>query len=90
MNKNELVNTLAVAMDSPKARARKMLDTFVEVLTKSLSKGEKVQVSGLGTFEVKARKSRTGRNPQTGAKITIAARKVVRFSASKTLKDTVR
>ncbi len=90
MNKNELVNTLAVAMDSPKAHARKMLDTFVEVLTKSLSKGEKVQVSGLGTFEVKARKSRTGRNPQTGAKITIAARKVVRFSASKTLKDTVR
>ena len=91
MNKNELVNTVAAALDNtPKAQARKMLDTLVEVITKSLMKGEKVQISGLGTFEVKSRKARPGRNPQTGEKITIPARKVVGFSISKPLRDAVK
>ncbi len=90
MNKNELVNTLASSLDTPKAQARKMLDTLVEVITKSLSKGEKVQISGLATFEVASRDARPGRNPQTGEKITIPARKVVRVSISKPLKDAVR
>ena len=90
MNKNELVNAIATAMDTPKAQSREFIDNFVEIVTKSLKKGEKVQISGLGTLEVKSRKARPGRNPQTGETITIAARKVVGFSVSKPLKDAVK
>jgi DNA-binding protein HU-beta len=70
-----------------KAEAEKAVNTFLEVLTDALKRGEKVNLVGFGVFEVSARKARTGRNPQTGAEITIPASKNPRFRASKILKD---
>lgn len=90
MTKAELVVKLATELDAPKAQVRRMVDSLVETITATLAKGEKVQVSGLGTFEVRNRASREGRNPQTGETITIPARKAVAFKPAKPLKDTVK
>ena len=90
MTKADLVEKMASDADISKAAAGKALNSFVDAIIKSLKKGSKVALVGFGTFSVSKRKARTGRNPQTGATIKIAARKVPKFSAGKTFKDAVR
>ncbi len=89
MNKNELIEQIAVAADISKSKAGLALDAFVEAVTNSLKKGEDVSLIGFGTFTVAERAARTGRNPQTGAPLEIAACKQPKFRAGKTLKDAV-
>lgn len=90
MTKAELVDKLAGQLDMPKAQVRRMVDAMVDTVTSTLVQGEKVQLSGLGTFEVRRRSARQGRNPQTNKPITIPARNAVGFRAAKPLKEAVR
>ena len=89
MNKTELVVAVAEQADISKKDAEKALKAFVDVVTEEMKKGEKVQLVGFGTFEVSERAAREGRNPQTGATMTIAASKAPKFKAGKALKDMV-
>jgi DNA-binding protein HU-beta len=90
MTKANLVEKMAKDSGRSKAGAEKPLNSLVDAITKTLKKGNKVALVGFGSFSVGKRKARTGRNPQTGATIKIAARKVPKFSAGKTLKDAVK
>ena len=87
MNKTELVAKIAEQTELSKKDAEKALKAFVDVVTEELKKGEKIQLVGFGTFEVAERAERTGKNPQTGAPITIPASKAPKFKAGKALKD---
>ncbi|AOM00745.1 HU family DNA-binding protein [Cobetia marina] len=89
MNKSELIEAIAASADIPKAAASRALDAMVDTVTDSLKKGETVALVGFGTFTVKERAARTGRNPQTGDPIEISAAKVPSFKAGKALKDAV-
>ena len=89
MNKSELIEAIAASADIPKAAASRALDAMVESVTDSLKKGESVSLVGFGTFAIKERAARTGRNPQTGQPIQISAAKVPSFKAGKALKDAV-
>ncbi|ABC28992.1 MULTISPECIES: nucleoid-associated protein HU-beta [Hahella] len=89
MNKSELIDAVAASADISKAAAGRALDAVVESVTEALKKGEQVTLIGFGTFSVKERAARTGRNPQTGATIKIDAAKVPSFKAGKALKDAV-
>ncbi len=89
MNKSEMIDAIAEGADISKAAAGRALDAMVEAVTDTLKKGETVNLIGFGTFEVRDRKARTGRNPQTGATIQIAAAKSPAFKAGKALKDAV-
>ena len=87
MNKTELVAAMAEKTQLSKKDAEAALKAFTEVVTEELKKGEKIQLVGFGTFEVSERAARTGRNPQTGAEMKIAAAKVPAFKAGRALKD---
>ena len=87
MNKSELINAIADKAELSKADAGRALDSFVEVLAKALKKNDKVSLVGFGTFAVRKRAARTGRNPKTGAPLKIAASKNPTFKAGKALKD---
>jgi DNA-binding protein HU-beta len=89
MTKADLVEKMAKDSGTSKAVAEKALNSLIEAITKTLKKGNKVALVGFGSFSVSKRKARTGRNPQTGATINIAARKVPKFSAGKAFKDAV-
>lgn len=89
MNKTELVAAIAEQADLSKKDAEAALKAFTDVVSKSLKKGEKIQLVGFGTFEVSKRSARTGRNPQTGKAMKIAASKAPKFKAGKALKDAV-
>ena len=89
MNKSELITALAEKAEFSKKDAEKVLNAFVDSVTESLAKGEKIQMIGFGTFEVKTRPARTARNPRTGAEIKIATSKSPAFKAGKALKDKV-
>ncbi len=89
MNKSELIDAIAASADLPKAAAGRALDAVVESITAALKNDDSVSLVGFGTFAVKARAARTGRNPQTGEPINIAAAKVPSFKAGKALKDAV-
>ena len=89
MNKTELVAAMAEKTQLSKKDAEAALKAFTEVVTEELKKGEKIQLVGFGTFEVSERAARTGRNPQTGAEMTIAASKAPKFKAGKALKDAI-
>ena len=89
MNKAELIAAMAAKTGETKKAAEASVNAFVEVVTESLKKGEKVQLVGFGTFEVRDRAARKGRNPQTKAEIKIPASKAPVFKAGKALKDTV-
>ncbi|GAA5138377.1 HU family DNA-binding protein [Thalassotalea piscium] len=88
MNKTQLIEKIAIDADITKASAGRALDAFMGAVTESLVAGEDVALVGFGTFKVSDRAARTGRNPQTGAVIQIAASKAPGFKAGKTLKDT--
>ena len=87
MNKTELVAAAAEQTGMTKKDTEKVLNAAIDVIASALSKGEKVQVSGFGIFEVKEREARMGRNPRTGEAMEIAASRTPTFKASKTLKD---
>tara|TARA_R110000737_G_scaffold278180_1_gene284974 strand:+ start:206 stop:478 length:273 start_codon:yes stop_codon:yes gene_type:complete len=89
VNKSELIEAIAASADIPKAAATRALDAMVESVTDSLKKGDSVSLVGFGTFAIKERAARTGRNPQTGQPIQISAAKVPSFKAGKALKDAV-
>lgn len=89
MNKSQLIDQIAVGADISKAAAGRALDAIIASVTESLQSGEDVALVGFGSFVVKERAARTGRNPQTGKEITIAAAKVPSFRAGKVLKDAV-
>ncbi len=89
MKKSDIVQAIADAADLSKADAGRALDAFVSVVTKSLQAGETVTLTGFGTFAVRSRAARQGRNPQTGATIEISESKNPGFKAGKALKDAV-
>lgn len=89
MNKTELVAAIADQAEISKKDAEKALKAFTDVVAEELKKGEKIQLVGFGTFEVSERAARTGRNPQTGAEMTIPASKAPKFKAGKALKDSI-
>ena len=89
MNKTELIAVVAEKSGITKKDAERVVSATFETITAQLMKGEKVQISGFGIFEVKAREARVGRNPRTKEAIEIPASKAPAFKASKTLKDTV-
>jgi DNA-binding protein HU-beta len=89
VNKSELIDAIAASADIPKAAAGRALDAMINSVTTALKEEDQVVLVGFGTFSVKDRAARTGRNPQTGAPIEIKAAKVPGFKAGKALKDAV-
>jgi DNA-binding protein HU-beta len=89
MNKAELIHAIADQTDQTKVDVTETLDALLEIIGSTLAKGEKLQLVGFGTFEAHHRASREGRNPQTGAVITIAESTVPKFSPGKALKDLI-
>ena len=87
MNKGDLVEKVAQDCDISKAAAEKVLKSFMDAISEAVSAGDKVTLIGFGTFSVAERAAREGRNPQTGKKIKIAAKKVVKFKAGSKLAD---
>jgi len=89
MNKAEIIEKIASQADMTKASAERVLNSSIEQIIKSVTKGEDVQLIGFGTFKSGKRAARIGRNPQTGAELKIPATKTVKFSAGKAFKDAV-
>jgi DNA-binding protein HU-beta len=89
MNRKELIDALAAKTGGTKADADRNLAALIDIVTASLKKGDSVALVGFGTFEVRKRAARTGRNPATGAELKIKASKVPAFKAGKALKDAV-
>ncbi|MGD9340191.1 MAG: HU family DNA-binding protein [Chromatiales bacterium] len=89
MNKGELIDAVAAASNLSKADASRAVEAVLDSITDALKSGDQVSLIGFGTFGVKRREARTGRNPQTGAPIQIAASNVPGFKAGKGLKDAV-
>ncbi len=90
MNKSDLVKAIAKGSGLTQADAVKALESITGTIAKSLKKGESVQLVGFGTFSVTKRAARTGRNPQTGKELKIAARKVAKFKPGKALGEAVK
>jgi len=89
MNKTELINAIAEESGLTKADAARAFDATLSSVTTALKEGDSISLIGFGTFSVKERSARTGRNPQTGETIQIKASKIPSFKAGKTLKDAV-
>lgn len=89
MNKSQLIDKIAAGADISKAAAGRALDAVIASVTDSLKAGDDMALVGFGSFTVRERSARTGRNPQTGKEIKIAAAKVPAFRAGKALKDAV-
>lgn len=89
MKKSDLIAAIAEKADLKKVDAEKALNAFLDTVTDALAKGDKIALVGFGTFETKKRAARTGKNPQTGAAIKIAASTVPAFKAGRGLKDAV-
>ena len=90
MTKKELVAAMAEKTEQTKKDTEVMLNTLIDVISETLSNGEEVAIAGLGKFTVRERAARSGRNPQTGETIEIAASKAPAFKASKTFKDAIK
>lgn len=89
MNKTELIGEFAGKANITKKDAEKALDAFLDIVVEALKAGDKIQLVGFGTFEVRTRKARKGRNPQTGVEIDIPATQVPAFKPGKVLKEAV-
>lgn len=89
MNKTQLIDVVALKTGLKKAQAEAAVNAMNEAITEALAAGDKVQLIGFGTYEVKTRAARDGRNPKTGETIKIAASKAPAFTAGKALKDAV-
>lgn len=90
MNKAQLIDQLASRTRLTKSQSENVLDAALEIIQKTVSKGEEVKLVGFGTFSRMARKSRTGRNPKTGQAVAIPGSKIPRFRPGKDFKDQVR
>jgi DNA-binding protein HU-beta len=90
MNKAELIEAMAGESGLTKADAKKALDAFIKATGGALAKGDRVALVGFGSFSVSMREARKGRNPQTGAEITIAAKKVIKFKPGNELAESVK
>ncbi|MCX6756883.1 MAG: HU family DNA-binding protein [Candidatus Nomurabacteria bacterium] len=90
MNKAGLVEVVNATLGTTKVQAEAVVDTMIESIIKTLSKGDEVAIAGLGKFVVKHRKARDARNPKTGETVKVPATKVPKFSAAKALKDAVK
>lgn len=88
-SKTELIDLVAAQAELPKSETAKTVNALLDVIKNELAKGEKVALVGFGTFEVRERAARKGRNPQTGAEIEIAAAKAPAFKAGKDFKEAV-
>jgi DNA-binding protein HU-beta len=89
MNKAELIDAMAENAGLSKADAKKALDAFTNTISGALKSGDRISLVGFGSFSISERSARTGRNPQTGKELKIAAKKVVKFKAGSELADTV-
>lgn len=89
MTKADLIDSLAAKAEVPRPRAEELVNFFLDDVTAALKRGEKVNISGFGTFTVSNRKARTGRNPKTGEPIEIPASRSAKFRAGKILKDSL-
>lgn len=89
MTKAELIDSIASKTDLPKGTAERIVATIFDDIVAALKGGDKVHISGFGTFQVSDRKARTGRNPKTGEAIQIAASRAAKFKPGKTLKDSL-
>jgi DNA-binding protein HU-beta len=89
VNKGELIEAIASGSDLSKAQAERVLNNLIGTIEGELKRGNDVQIVGFGTFKVSARAARTAKNPQTGAPVKVAARKVPKFTPGKGLKDLV-
>ena len=87
--KEDIVNQVAKDTGISKIQAKKTVESFLDTITDSMKSGDKVTLTGFGTFQVQEREARKGRNPQTGETMNIPARKVPKFSPGKGLKDSV-
>ncbi|WP_454844355.1 HU family DNA-binding protein [Priestia megaterium] len=90
MKKPELIDAVATKFDLTKQDSKKAVDALFETISNTLAKEEKIQLLGFGTFEVRERAERTGRNPQTGEEMTIPASKVPAFKPGKELKEAIK
>jgi len=90
MKKAELIDAVVTKTELTKQESKKAIDALFETISNTLAKEEKIQVVGFGTFEVRNRAERTGRNPQTGEEMTIPASKVPAFKPGKELKEAVK
>ena len=90
MNKSDLIAAVAAKTGETKKSAEASINAVVDVIAETLAKGDKIQLVGFGSFEVRARAARKGRNPQTGKEIKIAAKTVPAFSAGKKFKELVK
>jgi DNA-binding protein HU-beta len=90
MNKSELIQTVAEAAGIPKAAAGRAVDAIIEAVTGAMRSGDAITLVGFGTFSVRERAARTGRNPRTGEQIKIPASKTPVFKPGKALKDAVK
>ena len=89
MNKKQFIEQMLEYTDSPKSEAEKHLEAFTTAISEALQAGEEVQLPGFGKFYVREQKAREGRNPQSGEKMQIEARKVPAFKAGKALKESI-
>lgn len=89
MTKDQLISDIADAVDLPKTQVRAVLEQLSEVVTDALENGSELTLPGIGKLKVAERPARTGRNPQTGKSIQIAAKKVVKFVPAKALSDSL-
>ena len=87
MNKTDLIESIAKTADIPKATAAKLVDAYHSTVTKAIAGGDKVTIPGFGSFSASERKERSGRNPRTGAVLTVKAAKVPKFKPGKSLRD---
>ncbi|WP_144635599.1 HU family DNA-binding protein [Priestia megaterium] len=90
MNKTELVNAVATKSELTKQNSKKAVEALFETISNTLAQEEKIQLVGFGTFEIRERAERTGRNPQTGEEMTIPASKAPAFKPGKELKEAVK
>ncbi|MDD9781482.1 HU family DNA-binding protein [Priestia megaterium] len=90
MNKTELVDAVATKSELTKQDSKKAVDALFETISNTLAKEEKIQLVGFGTFEIRERAERTGRNPQTGEEMTIPASKAPAFKPGKELKEAIK
>ena len=87
MTKADLIESVASKVDLPRATAERAVNTLFDDMVEALKQGDKVNISGFGTFSISSRKARVGRNPKTGESIEIGASRAAKFKAGKTLKD---
>lgn len=90
MNKSQLIDSISIKTEISKKDVEKVINVFTNIVADTLVDGDRVSITGFGTFEVVERAARTGRNPQTGESIQIQASKSPKFKASKALKDAIK